>query len=256
MPCTIEVLFTPAEFRALAGRDLSPSVCVVFDVLRATSTFVTALARGATAVIPVEEITDALALRRRQPGVLLAGERQGRRITAAMSGSVSFDLGNSPREYTAAQVRGRTIVSTTTNGTRALRACAGAESIWVGSFLNLEAIADALVRHKPGHLLLVCAGTGEGAALEDVLAAGALCERLQIRRGKLQLLDSAIMASRVYRSAARDLFAAVRTARNARHLLAQPALRADVTFCLRRNCFDLVPQLEPGPAGPITVPGR
>lgn len=243
MPCRIEVLFTPAEFRALAARDLSGVVCVVFDVLRATSTFVTALARGATAIIPVEEIADALALRHQRPDVLLAGERQGRRITAAMTGSGSFDLGNSPREYTAAKVRGRTIVSTTTNGTRALRACAGAECVWVGSFLNLDAVANALGRRKPEQVLLVGAGTGEGAALEDVLAAGALCERIGVLRGRVDFLDSAILARRVYRSAHRDLFAAVETARNARHLLAQPTLRADVKFCLQRNCFDLVPRI-------------
>ena len=116
-------------------------MCVVFDVLRATSTFVTALHNGAKAIVPVSEISEALAFRRKQPDVLLGGERDGVRIRAAQTGGIDFDLGNSPREYTPEKVRGRTIVSTTTNGTRALRACAGAKTVLAASFLNLTATA-------------------------------------------------------------------------------------------------------------------
>src|SRR5450631_4116363 len=110
MPTTLEVLFTPAEFAALSDRDLSQTICVVFDVFRATSTIVTALANGAAAVIPVAEIADAVAIRRRRPEVLLAGEREGLRIRADLSGGIDFDLGNSPREFTAALIRDKTIV--------------------------------------------------------------------------------------------------------------------------------------------------
>jgi 2-phosphosulfolactate phosphatase len=81
MPPTLEVLFTPADFAALAGRDLGQTCCVVFDVLRATSSMVTALAHGAEAVQPVADIPEALALRAAHPEVLLAGERNGLRIT-------------------------------------------------------------------------------------------------------------------------------------------------------------------------------
>src|SRR5580704_1456629 len=107
MSGNFEVLFAPAEFEALRKRDLSTSVCVVLDIFRATSTIVTALANGATAVIPVAEIEDALELRDRQPGVLLAGERNGVRIRADLTGGVEFDFGNSPREFTAERVRGK-----------------------------------------------------------------------------------------------------------------------------------------------------
>src|ERR1700759_945366 len=104
MRASIEVLFAPAEFAALASRDLSQNVCVVFDIFRATSTIVTALANGAEAVIPVREIPDALAIRRDRPEVLLAGERDGLRIGAKLTGGIEFDLGNSPREFTTAKV--------------------------------------------------------------------------------------------------------------------------------------------------------
>jgi len=235
----IEVLFTPAEFRELLPRNLASSTCVAFDVLRATSTMVTALANGTAGLIPVEEIAEALALRRERPDALLAGERDGLRITSSLTGGIEFNLGNSPREFTKDKVNGRTIISTTTNGTRALRACVGAEMVMIGSFLNLSATADVIIHRKPRHLLLVCAGTGENAALEDTLAAGALCERIVAELPSYELLDSANIALRVYRQAADDLTAAVQSAQNARRLLANPELRDDVEFCLRRDAHPI-----------------
>jgi 2-phosphosulfolactate phosphatase len=171
-----DAILTPAELPTLARRDLRQTVCVVFDVLRATSTVVTALQHGAKEVIPVSEISEALALKKSQPDVLLAGERDGLRIRAAQTGGTDFDLGNSPREFTPQKIRGRTIVSSTTNGTRALRACAGAKTVLAASFLNLRATAQFLRTRRANEWLLVCAGTRENVALEDVLAAGALCE--------------------------------------------------------------------------------
>src|SRR5579863_8728446 len=117
---TIETILSPAELSSLANRDLSQTTCVVFDILRATSTFVTALQNGARQIIPVAEIPDALAIRSGRPEALLAGERNGVKILAAQSGGVDFDFGNSPREFKPEKVRGKTIISTTTNGTRAL----------------------------------------------------------------------------------------------------------------------------------------
>ena len=245
MASTLEVLFTPAEFRALPQRGLAHTVCVVFDVLRATSTIVTALANGAAAFIPVETIPEALARRQQQPGALLAGEREGLRIGAELTGGVEFDLGNSPREFTPEKVAGKTILSTTTNGTRALRACAGAASVLVGSFLNLQATAGLVAAKRTHHLLLVCAGTREDAALEDTLAAGALCDRLIGSVPAVGLLDSAEIALAAYRQAAGNLSAAVRHAQNARRLLANAELRDDVDFCLRRDCYSLAAELGP-----------
>jgi 2-phosphosulfolactate phosphatase len=174
----LDVILSPAELPALASRDLRDTACVVFDVLRATSTFVTALHHGAKAVIPVAEISEALAFRQKQPDILLGGERDGVKIRAGRTGGDDFDLGNSPREYTPEKVRGKTIVSTTTNGTRALRACAGAKTVLAASFLNLTVTAKFIQKLQPAQILLVCAGTRENMADEDVLAAGALCELL------------------------------------------------------------------------------
>src|SRR5579871_1468891 len=107
MTRSLEVLFAPAEFAALRQRDLHETVCVVFDVLRATSTMMTALANGADSIVPVAEIDEAMVVRRRDARVLLAGERDGVRIRAHQTGGTEFDLGNSPREFTPEIVRGR-----------------------------------------------------------------------------------------------------------------------------------------------------
>jgi 2-phosphosulfolactate phosphatase len=235
----IEVILTPAELPALAKRDLRDVACVVLDVLRATSTFVTALHHGAKAIVPVSEIAEALAIRKKQPDVLLGGERDGVRIRAAQTGGGDFDLGNSPREYTPEKVRGRTIVSTTTNGTRALRACTGAKAVLAASFLNLTATAKFIQKLQPAQVLLVCAGTRENTALEDVLAAGAMCEMLA---GEFS--DSAETARRAFSQAKSDLAAAVRTSENAQRLLAIPELRDDVSFCLQHDKYPLVVQMD------------
>jgi 2-phosphosulfolactate phosphatase len=235
----IEAILTPAELPALARRDLRGTACVVFDVLRATSTFVTALRNGANAVIPAGEISEALAIRKKQPEVLLAGERDGVKIRAAQSGGADFDLGNSPREFTPETVRDKTIVSTTTNGTRALRACVGAQTVLAGSFLNLGATAEFIKKLQPARVLLVCAGTHENAALEDALAAGALCELLA---GEIS--DAAEIARCAHAQARSDLAAVVRNSENARRLLAIPELRDDVAFCLQRDIFPLIAGME------------
>ena len=231
----IDAILSPAELPALARRDLRRTVCVVFDILRATSTFVTALHHGAAAIIPVSEIGEAVALRRQHPNFLLAGERDGVKIRAAQSGGVDFDLGNSPREFTPATVRGKTIVSTTTNGTRALRAGAGARAVLAGSFLNLTATARYLQPLAPSEILLVCAGTGEGVALEDVLAAGALAEQLSGNHS-----DAVLIARQVYARAQADLVAALSSSQNGTRLCALPELRDDVAYCARRDSVSLI----------------
>lgn len=249
----LEVLFAPAEYAVLDRRGLRETVCVVFDVLRATSTMATALSNGATAVVPVAEISEALTVRERQPEVLLAGERDGVRIEGHLAGGVDFDLGNSPREFTAARVSGKTIVMTTTNGTRALRACARAAVVVLGSFLNLGATARYIEERSPRDLLVVCSGTLDQAAYEDVLGAGALCDLLWPRYGGGAVADSARIARQLFRLEQDGLAAAVAQSRNGRRLMAQPALRDDVAFCVRRDVLQIVAGL--GRDGAVRVLG-
>ena len=231
----IDVILSPAELPALKKMDLSKTACIVFDVLRATSTFVTALQNGAKSIIPVETISEAVAIRKKQPDVLLGGEREGTKIKATQSGSTDFDLGNSPREYTPEKVKDKTIVSTTTNGTLALEACTKGGLVLASSFLNLTATAKFLKHIQMEEVLIVCAGTGKTAALEDVLAAGALCGMLI---GKFT--DAAQIARTAYANSQMDLAAAVCNSENARRLLTTPDLRGDVSYCLRLDTVSIV----------------
>jgi len=247
MDTNLEVLFTPAEFSALPGRDLSAVHCVVFDVLRATSTMLTALANGASVIFPVCEISDAVRLRAEHPAALLAGERDGVRIRSAQTGGVDFDLGNSPREFTPERVAGREIIMTTTNGTRALQACHGAKRIFPGAWLNLGALAAHLRREQAAGLLIICAGTYEEAAYEDTLAAGALCDLLWTQFELERISDSAGIARQIYLDAKSDIAGAVgQHSRNARRLLSMSELRDDVPFCLRRDALELTAEMRGG----------
>jgi 2-phosphosulfolactate phosphatase len=206
----------------------------------------TALANGASRIFPVREISDAMELRRAHPDALLAGERHGVRILSAQTGGVDFDLGNSPREFTRDRVTGREIIMTTTNGTRALQSCVGARRILAGGFVNLRALAGSIRKDNPAKLLVICAGTFEETAYEDTLAAGALCDLVwsQFERGPVA--DSAQIARQIYLSAQTSMEKSIQLSRNARRLLANPDLRDDVSFCLRRDSFEIVAELRAG----------
>jgi 2-phosphosulfolactate phosphatase len=249
MSSPLEVLFTPAEFSALPGRDLSGTHCVVFDVLRATSTMLTALASGAARIFPVCEISEAIRLRADHPDALLAGERDGVRILAGQSGGVDFDLGNSPREFTTERVVAREIIMTTTNGTRALQACVGARRIFPAAWLNLGALAKRIDNEQVARVLIICAGTYDEAAYEDTLAAGALCDLIwsQFEAEPTRISDSAHMARQIYLDARSDVPGAMqRHSRNARRLLSIAELRDDVAFCLRRDALDFTAEMSDG----------
>jgi 2-phosphosulfolactate phosphatase len=246
---SLEVLFSPAEFAALRQRDLSETVCVVFDILRATSSMVTALANGAEAIVPANDIPEALSAKERLPGALFAAVRHGLKIGPELTGGIGFDCGNSPREFTRERVEGRTLIMTTTNGTRALQACVGAAEVLVGSFLNLGTVANrlhALGESTPRHLVLVCSGTYEEASFEDTLAAGALADLVWQRFDERAVADSAQIARQIYLRHQPDLLGAMQSARNGRRLLQLPELRDDVAVCVRRDTVDLLATLRGG----------
>jgi 2-phosphosulfolactate phosphatase len=231
MSGTIEVILSPPEIDLLPERDLAGCAAVVFDVLRATSTMVTALSHGAAGVWPARSIEEARALKERRPGALLGGERHGEKIAG-------FDLGNSPLEY-GENVRGREIISTTTNGTIALRAAENAERVLAASLLNNGAVAEHLAAQAPRGILLVCAGTFREAALEDILAAGMLISLLP---GCVPG-DSAQLALALYRQEAHDLAGALRRGKNGRALIAK-GREAEVEWCAQASLLPLVAIME------------
>ena len=144
----------------------------MIDVLRASTTMITALANGATRVIPAAAVDEARRLAEAiDPPPLLGGERGGVRIAG-------FDLGNSPLDYTPDRVGGRAVVITTTNGTAALHASLDAAEIMIGAIVNRAAVAETARRLavSSGKVHLVCAGTDGAVSAEDVLAAGAILD--------------------------------------------------------------------------------
>ena len=151
---------------------LKGGVAVVIDVLRATTTMVHALAAGCDAIIPCVEIAEARKLAKALPPgtAVLAGERQGVPIEG-------FDMANSPGDCTAETCSGKTLVMTTTNGTRAILASLGAERVFIAAFVNRKATLDAL-RLAEGPIHLVCSGTDGLVSLEDTMFAGALAHEL------------------------------------------------------------------------------
>jgi 2-phosphosulfolactate phosphatase len=166
---------------------LAGNVAVVIDVLRATTTIVHALAAGARQVIPCLSVDDARAAAASLTGekVVLGGERQGVRIEG-------FDLGNSPSEYTPESVGGRTVVFTTTNGTRAMLRCRKARQVLLAAFANRSAVLAALAPEQVVHI--VCAGTGGTITREDVLVAGSLVAGLTSGAAAWELNDEAVIA--------------------------------------------------------------
>jgi 2-phosphosulfolactate phosphatase len=240
---------------------LSGGTAVIIDILRASSTIVTALHHGARRVVPCTTTDEAFAHRTRwqsESPVLLGGERGGVKIAG-------FDLGNSPAEYSRPVVNGKTVVFTTTNGTRAMAAVPGTNRVLIGCFLNRSAVLR-LLQTAVRPVRLVCAGTDGRVTGEDVLFAGAVVDSLlQSMTGPSILAphdwipdDSALVARSFWRtvigpnadsgtgSDARSdaVAAAFRDTTGGLNLL-QLKFDDDLRGCSRIDSFDNVPEFDP-----------
>lgn len=171
-------IFVHSLPRLIPAGALRGSVAIVVDVLRATTVMAQALASGCREVIPCAEIDEARAVATCVPSgtALLTGERGGLPIEG-------FDLGNAPEEFTPEVCRDKTIVMTTTNGTRAILASLEADHVYVAAFVNLQATVEEILvqflkREHRHPIHIVCAGSDGQVSLEDSLLAGALADRL------------------------------------------------------------------------------
>lgn len=241
-------LFNRMPPGAVAG-----GIAVVIDVLRASTTIVTALANASSRIRPVPAVAEALALAEAAGAgrPLLGGERGGLRIAG-------FDLGNSPLEYSRAAVAGREIIVTTTNGTAALKACRDADEVLVGAIVNRTAVArlarELARRHGATDIHLVCAGTDGHVTEEDLLAAGAILEAAsRLPECAVDLVEPAAAAaradfSRVIGQAARGpqeaIAAAFAASRGGANLVAL-GMEADLPAAAAIDTIAIVPRLEP-----------
>jgi 2-phosphosulfolactate phosphatase len=232
--------------------DLAGTTAVVIDVLRASTTIAYALAAGAHEVIPCLEIADALAmaeqLRLAAKDVVLGGERQG----VAIKG---FELGNSPEEYSVDRVGGKTVILTTTNGTRAMIHARSADEVLVASFVNAAAIVAKLLDREK--VSIVCAGTDGLISDDDVLVAGLLVDRLQRQAGMvyqenaqaLTARESWLHAFALPQALGAELLESDRLAERLRKSLGAQNLIAlgldeDILAAAQVDRFDVLPRLD------------
>jgi len=212
---------------------------IVVDVLRCSSSIVSALANGVEAVIPTETLKEAYRLREQHSDYLLVGERKGRKPRG-------FDLGNSPLEFLRELVDGKTVIMTTTGGTRALVRCRGAEHVLVGAFLNAGAVAKKAVeiaQTNRVNVSFVLAGEKGLFSLEDFLCAGAIAS--EFPAGTFDLSDKALAAVLGFERVKDALGEYVGESRHAKHLI-ELGFERDIEFSCMLNHFGLVPVYRDG----------
>ena len=212
-----DVAFTPAE-------TISAPVGIVVDVLRATSTIAQALGAGYERVYCCREVEDAVALRKQLGTGLLGGERGAVKIEG-------FDVGASPREFLEA--RDEPVLFSTTNGTRAILAAAGrCDEVYLGSLLNLTAVAKA-ARERGEDVAVLCAGFQGAFALDDAYCAGRIVQLLDAEQGDAAKASVAIA----------DAWPDPHEALLAR-TYGPPGLEEDIAFCAQVDVLDVVPRFE------------
>jgi len=223
---------------AVAPGQLDGTVALVVDVLRASTTMITALAHGCVSITPVADPAEArrLAAAEGPDAALAAGERRGEPIPG-------LDLGNSPVEFAIERVHGRAVYFTTSNGTRALLAARQARAVGVAAFVNVSAAA----RWAAGRgldVVVVCAGERGGRSLEDHACAGLLVERIRAATRSAAPSPAALAALAVGRRYAADVTRLREHSPWARRLCAA-GRGADVSACLRLDTTSLVPVYLP-----------
>jgi 2-phosphosulfolactate phosphatase len=226
----LDIVLTAADaYRA----NTRGKLCVVIDILRATTTITVALEAGCPAVIPAETPHEAKEIAEAE-GCLLGGERESVRIDG-------FDFGNSPLEYTTEKIGGRPIAFTTTNGTRAIRACADCDALITASFLN----RDAIVRYIEawgGDVLLVCAGTRGEPTIEDTVCAGMLLDAIGVHKNNVS--PAAGEAISLWNRHKGDLAVMMKQASPHGRSLVSLGCARDIDFAARLNTHDILPIRE------------
>ncbi|MDQ3049921.1 MAG: 2-phosphosulfolactate phosphatase [Bacteroidota bacterium] len=227
MKKTIDVCFSPALFHLY---DVTDSIVVVIDVLRATSSMCVAFHHGVKSIVPVASIDESLSYRAK--GYLVGAERRGEMVEG-------FDLGNSPFSYMKDSLRDRDVALTTTNGTQAIQIAKHARQIVIGSFLNYSALSNWLLTQN-SNVLLLCSGWKNAFNFEDTLFAGAMMKRLHPYFSLTDHRDAALAAMHLYELANDDLYGFLERSSH-RKRLEQLHIEDDIEFCLKPDYTDVIP---------------
>lgn len=228
----VEVCFTPGEYEYFKNEF---EIVVVIDVLRATSAICTAFEYGVKSIIPVPSIEEAL--RYKEKGYLVGAERKGEIVKG-------FDFGNSPFSYMNPKFKDQEIVLTTTNGTKSLAVAKEAETVVVGSFLNLNYLNEWLLQSKK-NILCLCSGWQDKFNLEDTICAGAICDYLISSGEYTSTEDSSIAAKYLFQSAEKNNLGYLKSSSHRRRLK-HLNLNEDIKYCLTPNQTNVLPILVDG----------
>jgi 2-phosphosulfolactate phosphatase len=228
----IEVCFTPGEYAYYKDEF---EIVVVIDVLRATSAICAAFDNGIESIIPVPTVEEAWEYK--QQGYLAGAERKGQIVEG-------FDFGNSPFSYMKEEFRGKEVVLTTTNGTKSLDVAKNAETVVVGSFLNLTALSKWL-SEQDKNVLCLCSGWQDKFNLEDTICAGAISDHLISTGYYTAIEDSSIAAKYLFLSAKDNYFGYLKSSSHRRRLK-NLNLNEDIKYCLTPDQTDVIPILKDG----------
>lgn len=222
--------------QSLNVHNLKEKTVIVLDILRATTSMVTALNNGAQEIIAVKEIEDALRLKQAMPDAILSGERNGIIIDG-------FQLGNSPYDFPPETVDGKTIIACTTNGTSAVSAARKAKAVWIGSLINSRAVAIKAVKEVDKELVILCSGTGGEPSLDDLLGAGAIIHYIMATIPKPWLNDSARIAVNMYDYYAGQIYKGLLHSKHGEKLY-RLGRKDDIAYCSQESIIDIVPVLK------------
>ena len=233
---TLDVFLSAHSF---PEEELRDKVTVVIDVLRATSTIVTALQNGAKEIIPVEDMGEASRISQSvdSDNILLCGERGGIKIDG-------YDLGNSPLEYTNEKVGNKTLIFNTTNGTQAIKKAVGSSALYIASFLNLSAVVNIL-RKEEKDIVLICAGWRGRLALEDLLLAGNIVYNMYDGKLVPEARDGAKVAFGLYEKYKEDIASVIHSSNHAVRLKGLEVDK-DIDYCSQKDTCSIVPALSKG----------
>ncbi len=224
----------------LAAVDLQQRVVAVIDVLRASTTIAVALSHGARTIIPLDNSEEVVTRAKQfeRAAVRTAGERR-------MLKMEGFDLGNSPLEHTTEAVEGKTVLLTTTNGTRALLSVQGARDVVVGSYVNLTAVSTMLRTALRGgaDITLVCAGNDRQFALEDAACAGRFVHQILKRLPGVELNDAAAAAQMIDKKYGDNLKRLFESAAHGR-ALAAAGFGEDLAACAAVDSYPVIPVFQ------------
>ncbi len=226
----VEVCYTPGQYHLYQENF---DIVVVIDVLRATSAITTALHYGVEKIIPVSSIEEAKEFKSK--GYLVGAERDGQIVEG-------FDFGNSPFAYMDPTMKGKTIVLTTTNGTKAINISKANKTVVIGCLNNMDILCQWLIeQHK--NTLILASGWKDKVNLEDTICGGAIADSLLESRKFRSNEDSTVAAKFIYRSAKEHLWSFLRASSHRRRLI-KLNIQKDVKYCLTLNTVPCIPILQ------------